>query len=60
MKRIPHHQLPEEEDLDWEEQLIETYQTPKNRKKSAPRRAKPQDYDDWDAPKPGSRSRVND
>lgn len=48
MPRVPHHQLPEEEELDWEEELIEEYQDRRGRKKTLPRRTREQDYDDYD------------
>lgn len=47
MSRIPHHQLPEEEELDWEEELIEEYQDRRGRKKELPRKLRDQDSDEW-------------
>lgn len=48
MSKIPHHKLPEEEELDWEEELIEEFQDRRGRKKPLPRRSREQDFDDWD------------
>lgn len=48
MPRVPHHQLPEEEELDWEQELIEEFQDRRGRKKPVPRSPRERDFDDYE------------
>jgi hypothetical protein len=58
VKRIAPHQFTEDDEFDWEDELIEEYQ--ETQRKRRPRRLRAEDQDEWTPQPRRPRSRASD